>query len=175
MITQVDEVEALCNSWRQALGEDLPAYRNHIYRVINLCDRLQTLDERAMRQVVIAACFHDVAIWLDDTFDYLSPSRHHARHYLASQGLDAWEAVVGPMIENHHKITPCRSGSLAETFRRADWIDVTLGVRRFGLPRGEFARIRKAFPNRGFHAFLLRRSARELLHRPWNPLPMMRW
>ncbi|MEN8169896.1 MAG: hypothetical protein ABFS08_06705 [Pseudomonadota bacterium] len=175
MLTHNDEVEQLIASWSKALGNNRTAYRNHIYRVINFCLLQHELSEDELRQVVIAACFHDVAIWLDDTFDYLTPSRKYAQHYLEQQGLIEWSDVVGTMIEQHHKITLYKRNALVETFRRSDWIDVTLGLLKFGLSSIEIRVIRGAFPNAGFHPFLLRLSGRELLSRPWNPLPMMRW
>lgn len=175
MLERIDEVEQLTAGWAAALGDNLTAYKNHIYRVINLCALQRELSAAELRQVVIAACFHDVAIWLDDTFDYLAPSREHAQRYLEHQGLEAWGDRVCSMIEQHHKLTPCHDDELVETFRRADWADVSLGLRRQGIPGSAISTVRRAFPNAGFHSFLLRRTGRELLSRPWNPLPMMRW
>lgn len=175
MQTDIDEVEELIACWAEPLGNNRTAYKNHIYRVINLCATLRELSEEEMRQVVIAACFHDIAIWLDDTFDYLAPSRQHAEKYLAEQGRSEWSEVVGAMIEQHHKITVYPQHPLVETFRHADWIDVSLGIIEFGLATETIKEIRALFPNAGFHPFLLRRTGRELLTRPWRPLPMMRW
>jgi ketol-acid reductoisomerase len=41
------------------------------------------------------------------------------------------------MIREHHKIRRFRgeAAGMIEPFRRADWIDVSLGVLSFGLPR----------------------------------------
>lgn len=175
MLTQIEEVEQLISGWQEPLGEAREAYKNHIYRVINLCACQRKLNEEALHQVVIAACFHDIAIWLDDTFDYLSPSCRYAQGYLEAEGLGMWQEVVTGMIEHHHKITPYQAGGLVELFRRADWIDVTFGLRNFGVAAGVIREIRMCFPNAGFHAFLLRRTARELVRRPWRPLPMIRW
>jgi hypothetical protein len=175
MLNNLNEVEQLITGWSAALGNNLTAYKNHVYRVINLCALQRELNETELRQVVIAACFHDVAIWLDDTFDYLAPSRVHAQRYLEQQGVEGWGDLVCIMIEQHHKITRYKENALVETFRRADWCDVTLGLFGFGISAEKIRSLKQAFPNAGFHAFLLRRSGRELLTRPWNPLPMMRW
>jgi predicted metal-dependent HD superfamily phosphohydrolase len=175
VLTDIEEVEQLIASWAVALDDNLCAYRNHVYRVINLCVLQRKLSGEELRQVVLAACFHDVAIWLDDTFDYLAPSRDHAQRYLQQQGLEGWGEPVGAMIEQHHKITPYRGNELVETFRRADWIDVSLGRLKYGVSAANIRAVRQTFPNGGFHRFLLRRIARELITRPWNPLPMMRW
>ena len=114
MLSDVDEVEQLLDGWELMLGSNYTAYKNHVYRVINLCAMQCELNEDEMRQVVIAACFHDIAIWLDDTFDYLSPSRKHAISYLEAHGLGAWSGLVGAMIEQHHKITAYTDNPLVE-------------------------------------------------------------
>ena len=78
LITHHPIVEALMSNWHEALGKDFQAYRHHVYRVLNYCAALQPLDPRQLDQVAIAACFHDVGIWLDHTFDYLGPSAKRA-------------------------------------------------------------------------------------------------
>jgi predicted metal-dependent HD superfamily phosphohydrolase len=175
LLRKIEEVERLVAGWSEALGNSAAGYRNHIYRVVNLCALQRELRGEALRQVVIAACFHDVAIWLDETFDYLAPSQRRAAAYLEEQGLASWSPLVGEMIVQHHRMRRYRGAELVEIFRRADWIDLTLGSLKFGLPASAIREIREAFPNAGFHRFLLHRSGRELLRRPWNPLPMMRW
>jgi len=81
------------------------------------------------------------------------------------------------MIQEHHRVTRARAepGTLAEAFRRADWIDVSLGVLTGGLPRGFLGEVQAAFPNAGFHRRLVQLASRRLLTRPWNPMPMMKW
>ncbi len=175
MLRRIEEVERLIDGWSDALGGQAEGYRNHIYRVINFCAAQQALSEEALRQVVIAACFHDVAIWLDSTFDYLAPSQRRATSYLKEQGLAPWSPLIGEMILQHHKLRRYQGAELVEIFRRADWIDVSLGALKFGLCAAAIKEIKQAFPNAGFHRFLLNRSSRELLRRPWKPLPMMRW
>ncbi len=175
MLERIDEVEQLLEGWRSTLGDNYPAYRNHIYRVINLCTLQRDFSDTELRQLIIAACFHDIAIWLDDTFDYLSPSCQYAHYYLQQQGLTEWYETIAEMIEQHHKITRYRENDLVELFRRADWIDVSRGAIKFGLTSDTIRHVLHHFPNAGFHRFLLHRSLREFLARPWRPLPMMRW
>lgn len=62
-----------------------------------------------------------------------------------------------------------------EPFRRADWIDVSLGALRFGLPADHVAETRRAWPNAGFHRLLGRLTLRRLAGHPLSPLPMMKW
>ena len=81
------------------------------------------------------------------------------------------------MIVNHHKVTPWRAnpGSLVESFRRADWIDVTRGLRRFGVPRTFIAAVDAAWPNAGFHQRLVQLTVDRFWKHPLIPLPMVKW
>ena len=44
MLERIDALDAVLEAHRAALGEDLQAYRNHAYRVTNLCLALQPAD-----------------------------------------------------------------------------------------------------------------------------------
>lgn len=165
----------------EVVGEDLAAYRNHAYRVFNFClaqcaMRPEAADE-SPDKIAIAAHYHDLGIWTDDTFDYLAPSAARALAYLNSTGRDDWSAEISHMVMEHHKVTQHRAknGRLIELFRRADWMDVLLGARRYGLERALVREIRGAFPNAGFHKRLLELGGRRLRSHPLSPLPMMRW
>jgi hypothetical protein len=80
------------------------------------------------------------------------------------------------MIADHHKITPSTADpdSLIEAFRRADWIDVTRGLRRFGIPRPFVARLFATWPSAGFHWRLLTLTLDRFRSHPLTPLPMVR-
>lgn len=167
-------IEEILSDWRLALAQDYRAYRNHVYRVVHFTRQFIPLDDAQEQQVQIAACFHDLGIWSDATFDYLGPSSRRACDYLIRTQRSHWIAPVCAMIEDHHKITASPE-PLANAFRMADWVDVTQGYLRFGIRREPVAAIQKAFPNEGFHRLLVRLSCRQLITRPWSPLPMMRW
>ena len=175
MLVNVPRLDALLERHADALGPDFAAYRNHTYRVANfhlLLDAGGDLDKLA-----IAAAYHDLGIWTAGTFDYLAPSVALATAYLAEIGRDEWAGEVAAMIDNHHKFTRCRGNvpASAETFRRADWIDVSRGRLRFGLARCEVVDVLALFPNAGFHRLLARLSLRRLVRHPLRPLPMFRW
>jgi hypothetical protein len=162
----------------EVLGRDLTAYRNHAYRVFNLCRGfVADPDASSNERIAVAAYFHDVGIWTDDTFDYLAPSAARALAWLARSGHDAWSGEVSRMIAEHHKVTAyiATDGELVEAFRRADWIDVMLGARRFGLDRSFVAEVRSAFPNEGFHRRLLELGWLRCMSHPLSPLPMLHW
>ncbi|MCG8671992.1 MAG: HD domain-containing protein [Pseudomonadales bacterium] len=169
-------MEAFFKQWRSPLGEDFDRYRNHCYRVVNHCQLLTQLKKDELEQVMIAACFHDVGIWLDNTFDYLKPSQDRANNYLVREGKSHWSQVVCGMIMEHHKITAYEGEqeNIINAFRKADWIDVTMGSLSYGASRGKISDIRKAFPYLGFHTRLVQLSAKNLIQNPFNPLPMFK-
>ena len=135
LLTSVPTIDEVLHDHASALGHDFIAYRNHVYRVVNLCSRDRGRRDVDLEKIAVAAVFHDLGIWTNKTFDYIAPSVALAREYLAAHGRADWIAEIEGMIADHHKITPSRAnhGSLVEPFRRADWIDVTRGLRTFGF------------------------------------------
>jgi hypothetical protein len=80
------------------------------------------------------------------------------------------------MIADHHKITRSMENprSLVERFRQADWLDVTGGLRRFGIPRPFIARLFATWPDAGFHWRLVQLAVGRFRQHPLSPLPMVR-
>jgi len=177
LLTTVSTVDAILGAHAAELGGDFRAYRNHVYRVVNFCALLSPREPDALEKTAVASAFHDLGIWTARTFDYLDPSIALAGAYLARSGRAAWTAEVTAMIREHHRISRYHANPdwLVEAFRRADWIDVSRGVRAFGLSRALLAPIFSAWPDAGFHARLLRLSLTRLRTHPLAPLPMMRW
>jgi len=177
MHTHIELLDTILDGWRQALGADYDAYRNHCYRVLNVTLQLAPSSPDALQKVAVAVAFHDLAIWAKQTFDYIEPSADMAQAWLLKNDHADWSDDVLAMIRQHHKITTCpaHSSALVEAFRQADWCDVSLGLLRFKL-KGEFlAQLKQQFPNAGFHRRLLQLSGRQFVRHPLNPLPMMRW
>jgi len=50
------------------IGRDITAYRNHTYRVLNLCVAQSSNALEQLEKIAIAAAFHDLGIWTDSTF-----------------------------------------------------------------------------------------------------------
>ena len=173
--TRIASLDALLAAHADALGGDATAYRNHAYRVANLCAALApgTPD---LDKIGIAAALHDMGIWTAGTFDYLPPSIGLASAHLAAAGRADWTAEVTAMIEEHHKLTRWRGEPswLVEPFRRADWADVTRGAIAAGVPRGMLRALYAAWPGAGFHRMLLRLELARLRTHPLSPLPMLR-
>lgn len=166
-------VDILLGPFRQVLGNDYEKYRNHVCRVFYNC-LMMDKEETNAGKYAVASVFHDIGIWTDNTIDYLAPSIERARQYLATNDKTAWIEEVHAMIYWHHKISPY-SGAFkqtVETFRKADYTDVSLGLFTYGFNRKIVAANRKKFPNAGFHFFLVKKIVNNFFRHPFNPLPM---
>jgi hypothetical protein len=175
--TQIPLLEDVLGRWRQDLGGDFTAYRNHVYRVVHFCCALRTCGSEEREKVVIAGAFHDLGIWSDKTVDYLPPSAALANGYLLETGREAWVPEIEGMILLHHKlrrVDPAQP-ALTEVFRQADLVDLSLGLVRFGLSGARVAEIRSAFPNAGFHQRLGRLAAGWFAKHPFSPPPFLKW
>ena len=174
LLTRIPTIDDVLNDYATALREDFPGYRNHVYRIVNLCVTMAGRSE--LEKIAVAAVFHDLGIWANGTFDYIAPSIALARDYLVAHAQEDWIAEIERMIADHHKITPSTGGpdSLIEAFRRADWIDVTRGLRRFGIPRPFVARLFATWPDAGFHWRLVTLTLDRFRSHPLTPLPMVR-
>ena len=177
LLTELPAIDDVLSAHRSVLGRDFTPYRNHVYRVTNLCARLAQADEMMREKIAIAAVFHDLGIWTDGTFDYIEPSVKLANAYLPAVGHSDWVAEIAMMIREHHKITQYQTVEcpFVEPFRRADWIDVTLGVRSFGVPRSFVRQLYSVWPDEGFHWRLVQFAITRLRSHPLTPLPMVKW
>jgi len=176
MLDRLAVLDEILEHHAQALGRDYHPYRNHAYRVANFCWCLLPGTVQDLYVLAVAVAFHDLGIWTAGTFDYLAPSEGLARRYLLDQGRDELVPVVVAMISEHHRLSSVERDQdrRVEAFRRADWIDVSLGVRRFQLHRQDFTRIVAQFPRLGFHLRLVQFSLRHGLRHPLRPLPMLK-
>ena len=176
VITEVGVLDEILSAHAGSLGDDFVPYRNHVYRVVNLCARLHSASSDELRRFAVAAAFHDLGIWTAGTFDYLRPSMALAKEYLTRSGQPEWVTAVNEMIFEHHKILPYRGmvQPLVEPFRKADWIDVTKGLRTFGVRRPFVAELYRTWPSSGFHRRLVQLAAQRFRSHPFTPLPMVR-
>lgn len=161
--------------FKAILGRDFTRYSNHVQRVYLNCLLLDK-DPANQERYAIAAVYHDIGIWTDHTFDYLQPSIEQLKKFLIATGREQLEKEISLMIYWHHKIKPY-SGDYAntvETFRKADWIDVSLGLLSFGGDKKTMSSYRSQYPNRGFHLFLLKQAAKNFLKHPLNPIPVFK-
>ena len=169
-------LDDLLSEYQQLLGADSAGYRNHCMRVFNFCIAFAGDSPDAEDKIVIATLFHDLGIWSDTTFDYIIPSQLLARRYLEESGRSVWIDEIEAMIGEHHKITRYQANPLwlVESFRKADWVDISGGLLRFRLPDDYVTDVLDAFPNAGFHKKLGELFMERLKIHPFDPVPMMK-
>lgn len=176
MLDRLAVLDEILECHAGVLGRDYHPYRNHTYRVANFhwCMLPGSLEDLHVLSVAVA--FHDLGIWTAGTFDYLEPSEALARQYLEERERPELIELVLAMIREHHRLSSVPRGQdrRIETFRRADWIDVSLGALRFDLLPADFASVVMRFPRLGFHLRLVQFSLKHGLRHPLNPLPMLK-
>lgn len=170
-----ESIEDILKKFQPVIGRDLPLYRNHVYRVYLNC-LVGDPDIENRPKYAIASAFHDIGIWTDHTFDYLAPSIKLAKQHLAEINKLEWDEEISLMIYWHHKISRYKGKHqlIVENFRKADWIDVSLGLKTFGFDKTKVKENSKAIPNLGFHWFLLKQSLSYFIKKPLRPLPMFK-
>ena len=168
-------IEDLLISFKEILDVDYDKYRNHVYRVFLNCLLIDDNKDNE-EKYAIAAVFHDIGIWTDHTIDYLNPSIKQVTIYLSETGQRSWVDEIKVMIDCHHKMRKYkgRHERTVESFRKADWIDITVGLMSFGLEKKKIDESKIRFPNHDFHFFLIKKIAKNFLKHPFNPLPMVR-
>jgi hypothetical protein len=168
-------IENLLQKFQSAIGSDYDKYRNHVYRVFLNCLLLDNNKDNEDKYA-IAAVFHDIGIWTNHTFDYLAPSIEQAKAYLTETNRKDWIEEIKHMIDNHHKLSSYKGkcSQTVETFRQADWIDVSLGILRFDADKQSIQLNKQKFPTLGFHKFLIKATTKNFFKHPANPLPMFK-
>jgi hypothetical protein len=141
--------EILESHRHRAHGDDTgyDAYKAHVYRVVNFARALTPDAPDRDDKLAIAAAFHDLAAF--DTLDYLVPSIEAQDAWLRQTGREAWSDELALIVAQHHRLSgygPTRPyAPLVEAFRRADLIDVSQGLIRFGIPSSDVKEVRAAF------------------------------
>ena len=103
LLTSLPTVEEVLDDHASELGHDFIAYRNHVYRVANLCLAIVGDSRVELDKIAVAAVFHDLGIWANNTFDYIAPSVGIARKHLTARGMADWIPEIEAMIVDHHK------------------------------------------------------------------------
>ena len=170
-------LEQILDSWKDEIGVNMPGYKNHVYRMIHCCFALHESNEEQQNKIIIAACFHDLGLFTDQTVDYLPPSVILARNYCHENNLEEWSTEIELMIDLHHKIRPVVNTEypLVEIFRRADLADFSLGMIRGGVSKDIMRQLKEIFPNAGFHKMIMKEQGKWLLKHPLNPFPILKW
>ena len=174
LIQQHEVIDIILATHQNVLGKDFKAYRHHVYRIFNFA-LLQDSKVENIEKYAVAAAFHDIGIWTHSTFDYLAPSIQLATKHLQQTDKVTDIEEVSLMIDLHHKMSVYKGKFRAvEIFRKADWIDVSMGLMTFGLDKKVLREVKKTFPYNGFHLFLMKQTMKNFLQHPLHPLPMFK-
>jgi hypothetical protein len=157
---------------------DFNGYRNHCLRMLNFVLYLSKPEADREEKIAIASAFHDLTIFPDRTVAYLEPAVKLADRYLISIHRQEWSSQIALMIRNHHKIRTYKGefANLVESMRQADWIDVSFGKLRFGVPKTYISEVHQAFPVYSFYPSTIAKVLGSYaMKHPLNPLPIFRW
>ncbi len=170
-------ITEILSDYRAELGVAFTAYHNHAQRVFYLAKILDRKNEIDNNKLAIACAFHDLGIWSNNTWDYLKPSEGLCEKYLKENSLLDIAEELRLMIHHHHKLTRYsgKHKQTVELFRKADLVDFSGGLIRFGVSKAEYKTLSERFPQKGFHAILFSKFRNHFLLRPWNPFPMVKF
>lgn len=172
---QLPFVEDILGEREAVLGLSLAGYKNHVYRMVNFGLAFDELSNQDEEKLIIAGIFHDLGIWTDNTFDYLPPSIDLSREYLKRIDRADISDHISQMIDEHHKLRTFKGDALTEAFRKADLVDVSLGVIKFGLDGAFVKDVKERFPNNGFHVGLLKTAGKWICRHPLKPIPVLKF
>jgi len=174
---QIPLLEEIFSEWKDIIGSEYEGYRNHVYRMINFCFLLQPCSDEEKKKIIIAGAFHDIGIWVKNTVDYIPPSLPPMIDYLKTNDLISWTDEIQLMITEHHKVRECKNEQypLVELFRKADLVDFSFGLVKFGLSKETIENVKTKIPNANFHKNLGKRAWFWFLKHPFNPVPMVKW
>ena len=92
LLTRIPTIDDVLNDHAASLRDDFLGYRNHVYRVVNLCVAIVGRSE--LEKIAVAAVFHDLGIWTKGTFDYIAPSIGLAHDHLVARAREDWSAEI---------------------------------------------------------------------------------
>jgi hypothetical protein len=144
----------------------------HSVRVFLLAEKLAARSQLEIdRELLLcAAILHDAGLYpgAATRAAYVTDGRHLAERLLTDAGWPA-ERVrrCGDAVERHHELRPQWSrGAEVELIRRADLIEVSQGLVRFGVPRARLRELGERVPRTGFVREVVRQLAIAARRRP---------
>jgi hypothetical protein len=157
---------------REVTGESGGPMERHGLRVFLIADRLAAARSLEIdREVLlIAGLLHDVGLYDKASHGgtYVLDGAEFTAALLHKQGWDEVRVrLCFDAIERHHETrSQWDRGAEVELIRRADLVDLSSGVVRFGLTREWLRDLFKSVPRTGTYPTIGREVAKQLLHRP---------
>lgn len=171
-LAQTDSETAALNALRHATGESGGPMERHGLRVFLIADRLATAREAKVdREVLmIAGLLHDVGLYDAASHGgvYVREGAEFTAELLRKHG---WEEerirLCFDAIERHHELrSQWDRGTEVELIRRADLVDLSDGLIRFGLSREWVRDLFRSVSREGTYRTIGFEVARVLRHRP---------
>jgi HD domain len=171
-LARTDSETAALAALREATGESGGPMERHGLRVFLIADRLATARETDLdREVLlIAGLLHDVGLYDAASHGgvYVREGAEYTAAMLRSRGWDEGRIrLCFDAIERHHELrTQWDRGAEVELIRRADLVDISSGLVRFGLSREWLKDLFESVPRDGTYRTIGYEVARVLRHRP---------
>jgi hypothetical protein len=171
-LVRTDAEKAALEKLREITGETGGPMERHGLRVFLIADRLATargveVDREVM---LIAGLLHDVGLYDEASHGgvYVHEGAEFTAELLRAHN---WEEerirLCFDAIERHHETrSQWDRGPEVELIRRADLIDLTSGLVRFGLSREWLRDLFDSVPRDGTYATIGHEVAKQLIHRP---------
>jgi hypothetical protein len=179
LVSTQPEIDAL-NRLRGATGQVDGPMERHCLRARHIAarfaaDRRWVIDGEVL---TVAAILHDIGLYpsVATQRSYTEDGAALAREMLAGYGWTPLRIeLCAEAIDRHHDLrTQLVAGLEAEALRRADLIDVSGGLLRFGVARGWLRGLFTQVPRRGLYREIGREVRRALRERPGS-LPRIFW
>jgi predicted hydrolase (HD superfamily) len=157
---------------REITGQTGGPMERHGLRVFLIADRLATARrEEVDREVLlVAGLLHDVGLYDEASHGgvYVKEGAEFTAELLRKQGWDEDRIrLCFDAIERHHELrSQWDRGAEVELIRRADLVDVSNGLVRFGLGREWIRDLFKSVSREGTYRTIGHEVARVLRHRP---------
>ena len=134
------EIAALAKL-REITGESGGPMERHGLRVFLIADRLATASELEIDRelLLVAGLLHDIGLYDEASHGvYVQEGAEFTAELLGAQGWDQDRIrLCFDAIERHHELrSQWERGAEVELIRRADLVDLSSGLVRFGLSRG---------------------------------------
>jgi predicted hydrolase (HD superfamily) len=171
-LARTDAETAALAALRDAAGEEGGPMERHGLRVFLIADRLATARELNVDReiLLIAGLLHDVGLYDAASHGgvYVKEGAEFTAELLRAQGWDEVRIrLCFDAIERHHELrTQWDRGAEVELIRRADLVDVSNGLVRFGLSREWIRDLFKSVSRAGTYRTIGYEVARVLRHRP---------
>ena len=171
-LARTDSENAALAALREATGETGGPMERHGLRVFLIADRLATARElKVDREVLlIAGLLHDVGLYDAASHGgvYVKEGAEFTAEIFRKQG---WKEdrirLCFDAIERHHELrSQWDRGAEVELIRRADLVDLSDGLIRFGLSREWIRDLFRSVSRQGTYRTIGFEVARVLRHRP---------